>query len=763
MRGRRDRVLVAAALTAAAGLAVGVAGSVGFALATGYDRAAQRSDQPDLLARFAPGRLSALDARLRRLPNVERIVYRLEVNRIALAANGRSRRNGAVHVVRPGRRGYAIVAGRDLGERPGEALVERGVAREWGLEPGDRIDARGLGRLRVAGIALSVDNVAFPLATVPRIYVAQAEIDRRFGADPDPGANLALVWLADPDRLDITLAAARPAAFGLRTEQLLTRRGVQQVIDQAAGIVIALLAVFALVASACAGAMLAAAAGADVRRRAPVLGLQRALGATRRQVIVEQLLDVAVVAAPAAALGLGVGAFAAAAPTSALLGYLNEVGPGLALLGPLAAAFAGLVAVVIAGAAWPAWQLTRRPVTSLLRGGDLPPAPARRRTGGRASRARTRSASATSSCSSAGLLMLGARFALARRGRWLASVGVLAVATAAVLLILAVADLLVSLRDDPGTLGRRYALTVPGTAGDAAAVARVPGVAAAAQRSTIEAADSFSLTQPLRVIAYPADHVAFEAAPLATGRRLRTAREVEVGLGLADALGLRPGSLLAIQSPTGRELRFRVAGVVRALENDGRIVYARTAPLLRDDPSLGGPIAVRLERGADRGEVTRRLARAGFAGTPTGAATLSSRSFLAVLATVLRTVALAIGLVCLAAVVQTLGLTTRDRRRSLAVLRASGARPRHLGALLAGAAGAILLPALVAAVMLQRLVLGPIVAGLTADYAILPLGVRALDGLVAGGGLAFVGMVAVVLATRSSIHQPIAAELQRDA
>ncbi len=749
MRGRRDRVLVAAALTAAAGLAVGVAGSVGFALATGYDRAAQLSDQPDLLARFAPGRLSALDARLRRLPNVERIVYRLEVNRIALAANGRSRRNGAVHVVRPGRRGYAIVAGRDLGERPGEALVERGVAREWGLEPGDRIDARGLGRLRVAGIALSVDNVAFPLATVPRIYVAQAEIDRRFGADPDPGANLALVWLADPDRLDITLAAARPAAFGLRTEQLLTRRGVQQVIDQAAGIVIALLAVFALVASACAGAMLAAAAGADVRRRAPVLGLQRALGATRRRVIAEQLLDVTVVAAPAAALGLGVGAFAAAAPTSALLGYLNEVGPGLALLGPLAAAFAGLVAVVVAGAAWPAWQLTRRPVTSLLRGGDLPPAPARRRTGGRAW--------------SAGLLMLGARFALARRGRWLASVGVLAVATAAVLLILAVADLLVSLRDDPGTLGRRYALTVPGTARDVAAVARVPGVAAAAQRSTIEAADSFSLTQPLRVVAYPADHVPFEAAPLAAGRRLRTAREVEVGLGLADALGLRPGSLLAIQSATGRELRFRVAGVVRALENDGRIVYARTAPLLRDDPSLGGPIAVRLERGADRGEVTRRLARAGFMGTPTGAATLSSRSFLAVLATVLRTVALAIGLVCLAAVVQTLGLTTRDRRRSLAVLRASGARPGHLAALLAGAAAAILLPALVAAVMLQRLVLGPIVAGLTADYATLPLGVGALDGLLAGGGLAFVGMAAVVLATRSSIHQPIAAELQREA
>lgn len=51
-------------------------------------------------------------------------------------------------------------------------------------------------------------------------------------------------------------------------------------------------------------------------------------------------------------------------------------------------------------------------------------------------------------------------------------------------------------------------------------------------------------------------------------------------------------------------------------------------------------------------------------------ATPRNRSFLGVLATVLRTVAIAIGIVCLAAVAQTLALTTRDRRRALAVLRA---------------------------------------------------------------------------------------------
>lgn len=746
MRGRRRRALTAAALTAAAGLAVGVAGTVGYSLATGYDRAAQRSDQPDLLGRFAPQRRSIISQRLDRLPNVRRISYRLEVNRVPLAANGHSDDDGAVHVVEPGRRGYAIVAGQDLSSRPGEALVERGVADDWHLRVGDRIQAGRLGSLRIAGIALSVDNVAYPLATVPRIYVSQEEIERRFGPEQDPSVSLALVWLVDPSRLDITLAAVRPAVFGLRTEQLLTSRAVRRVIDQAAGIVIALLAVFGLVACVCAGVMLGAASAAEVRRRAPALGVQRALGATRRHVICDEALDAVLVSAPAAALGLGAGALIAAAPTANLLGFLNEVAPGTALLGPLAGAFAGLVAVAAAGAAWPAWRLNRRPVAALLRGGDLAASPAGRRRRGW----------------SAGLFGLGARFALARRGRWTSTVSALAVAGAAMLLLLAVADLLVSLRDDPGTLGRRYALTVPGEQSDAATIRRIPGVAAAAQRSTLEAADSFSLTEALRVIAYPGDHVPFEAPPLAEGRRLAADDEVEVGLGLADALGLHPGSELAIQPAGSGELRFRVVGIVRALENDGRVVYARTARLRDADPSLGGPIAIRLRSGADRADVMRRLNEAGFESRATGGATPRNRAFLGVLASVLRAVALAIGLVCLAAVIQTLALTTRDRRRAIAVLRATGAPPGAVGAVLAGAAAALVVPAMVVAVVLQRFVLGPIVAELAADYATLPLGVGFTAIAYVGGGLAVIAALAVLVVTRNAVREPVAAGIERD-
>ena len=742
LRRERRRALASALVTLAAALAVGVSTTVGYALATGYDRAAQRSDQPDVLARFAPAPRSELDARLRRLPNVQQISYRFEVNGVGLAAGGRAARNGAVHVVRGGRRGYAIIAGDDLGNRPGEVLVERGVAVAWRLRVGDEIQIGRLGAMRIAGIALSVDNVAFPLAAVPRVYVSEREIQRRFGPERNPAANVALLWLADPSRLDITLAGARPAVFGLRTEQLLTRRGVRQAIDQAAGVVIALLVVFGVVAAACAGAMLAAAADAEVRRRAPVLGVQRALGASRRRVVAEQVLDAVLVAAPAAVLGLAVGALLAAGPAATLLGFLNELGPGAALLGPLTGALVGLLAVVAGGAAWPAWQINRRPVTELLRGGDLTP-PARRSRGG------------------AGLAVLGARFVTARRGRWVGSVAVLGVAIGTVLLVLAVADLLVSLRDDPGTLGRRYALTVPGDRGDLPAVRGVPGVAAADQRSTIEAADSFSLTEPLRVIAYRGDHVPFEAPPLQSGRRLRAAGEVEVGSGLADALGLRPGGQLALQPANGRELRFRVVGIVRALESNGRVVYARSARFRRDDPGLGGSIAVRLAAGADRAEVVRRLARAGFAGRVSGGATASNRSFLGVLAAVLRTVALAIGLVCLAAIAQTLALTARDRRRALAVLRAAGASRRALTTLLAGAAAAVLLPALIVAVALERVVLGPLVADLAADYATLRLGVSSGAMLAVSGGLALAGTIAVLAVARSAAREPVATGLGR--
>ena len=52
LRGRPGRALLTAVGIAAAGLVLGVALTVAYALSTGFDRAAQRADLPTIVARF---------------------------------------------------------------------------------------------------------------------------------------------------------------------------------------------------------------------------------------------------------------------------------------------------------------------------------------------------------------------------------------------------------------------------------------------------------------------------------------------------------------------------------------------------------------------------------------------------------------------------------------------------------------------------------------------------------------------------------------
>ena len=189
--------------------------------------------------------------------------------------------------------------------------------------------------------------------------------------------------------------------------------------------------------------MLAAGAHADVQRRLGAIGVQRALGFTPAAIAARGAREAALVALPAAAAGIAVGALVVAGPSAALLGALNEQPPGCGAGG----AAAGRPRRASSRSSpppptWPAWRAARRPPAAILRGGDLArPAPRRgARRGG-------------------GLLALGARFSLAARGRWVASVLTIAVSAGVVILMLALASLLVRLRDDPGTVGKRYELS----------------------------------------------------------------------------------------------------------------------------------------------------------------------------------------------------------------------------------------------------------------------------------------------------------------
>jgi ABC-type lipoprotein release transport system permease subunit len=331
-----------------------------------------------------------------------------------------------------------------------------------------------------------------------------------------------------------------------------------------------------------------------------------------------------------------------------------------------------------------------------------------------------------------------------------------------VTLMLALAALLERLRDDPGTIGKRYQLTVRLNPFEVDAVKAIPGVADAAERYHADVADSFRLGEPLRMLAYPGDHTRFEAPPLAEGRRIRADDEVEVGVGLADALGLRPGATFAVQVPGGGEARFRVVGIVRALEHDGRIAYVRPDRLLAAQPDVGSTISVKLAPGADRAAVERELAALGAPPQPVAGATTRNAAFLGVLATVLRGVGLAVGLVCLYALVQALAMTARERRGAVALLRAVGGDARTVATVLAGAALTVAVPAAVAGVVLEWLVFGPLVARLAAGFADLPLAPSGGQVALVIGGLLVLAATATALVARRALQEPVIAGLREE-
>ena len=220
-------------------------------------------------------------SRIRALPDIAAFSTRQEFTNVSIAAHGHSSGRASAEVVGAGRRGYAIVDGRDVSSRYGEVVVERGLAQAWHIRLGRQRSTSG-GSVRCAWLALArlPTTSAIPLA-VPRFYVSQAGFDARFGPDPNPQVTVAEIWLRDPRYLNEVLVQARTTSYGLRGLRFVTRSGVRVLLDQAAGIVIDLLVALSLFALATAGVMLAASARAEVQRRLKTIGISRAVGASR--------------------------------------------------------------------------------------------------------------------------------------------------------------------------------------------------------------------------------------------------------------------------------------------------------------------------------------------------------------------------------------------------------------------------------------------------------------------------------------------------
>jgi ABC-type antimicrobial peptide transport system permease subunit len=744
VRVRRRRAVLTAVGIALATAMLSAAVVIADGLGLGFGRSARAADLPDLIVRFDDQPLSTVTKRIRALPDVAAYSTRLELTNVSIGAAGAGhRRSDAVaEVLASGRRpGYAVVAGHNLSQTGNEVLVEDAFAHAWGLKPGSTLYVRGLGPERVVGLVEAPDNVGFPLAK-PRFYLSGPAITARFPGRFAPRVDYAEVWLRNPRYLNETLVAARLSSFGLSDLRFATRSGIHILLDQAAGIVIDLLVALSLIALATAGAMLGASARAEVQRRLRTIGVQRAIGASTGFVVSSQALESALIAAPAAAVGCAAGVLATYGPSARLLTLLNEPSPGWALVLPLLGSWLVAVTMAVAGAAWPAWRAAARPAVSLLRGADVSRRPARRVNGPRPA-------------FTAGLGALGARLVLARRARLLATATTLGLSVGFVLLLLALASELSTLQTDPSALGERYQLTAALPSRDAAAVRRIPGVAAAEPRYEVQGVDSFSLGETIDVIGYPGDLTRFEAPPLVSGHRPRGGRQIEIGDGLAQALGLGPGQTLAIELGTGDELRLRIAGVVSSLDHDGHVAYVPAAALLSADPNAPSLIAIALTPGADVGRVDAALRRLGVTPTTATGATARGAPLVSILRSIVRAIAIVDGLVCLYALVQACALTVQERRTTIAVLRACGAGAAAIARLLIGAMLALVIPAAIAGVALQRWVLGPALSNLAANYATLPLRAGAGEIALTAVGLLLAGALAVAWVTYRAQREPV--------
>jgi ABC-type lipoprotein release transport system permease subunit len=160
--------------------------------------------------------------------------------------------------------------------------------------------------------------------------------------------------------------------------------------------------------------------------------------------------------------------------------------------------------------------------------------------------------------------------------------------------------------------------------------------------------------------------------------------------------------------------------------------------------------------------VGRRLEAIGAPPTRVGGATTRNAQFLGVLAALLRGVGLAVGLVCLYALVQALAMTARERRGAVALLRACGGDAATVALVLAGAAAAVAVPGALLGVALEAAILGPLVARLAAGFASLPIAPTPGQVILVVLGLLALAAAATALVARRVLREPVVLGLREE-
>ncbi|HET8897640.1 MAG TPA: FtsX-like permease family protein [Rhodanobacteraceae bacterium] len=257
------------------------------------------------------------------------------------------------------------------GPAPGTVYLDSRALTGLGVKPGDRVQLGG-SELRVAATLVSQPDGGQLLALAPRAQMSLADATAAGLLGQGSRARHRLLVAGTPARMAQWQAWATPRLP--HGAELITPEKTQQRMQQAFARANAFLRLTALLAALLAGVAIALAAQRYARRKTDEVALLRALGTPRRRVLGLLLATLALLALPAAGLGVALSLGLAQLAWQALHALFGDTPASLPLLPSLASMLVGLA--VLAGFALP----------PLARLAEVPPVAVFRREFGHAGR-----------------------------------------------------------------------------------------------------------------------------------------------------------------------------------------------------------------------------------------------------------------------------------------------------------------------------------------------------------------------------------------
>jgi putative ABC transport system permease protein len=559
---------------------------------------------------------------------------------------------------------------------PAEIVLSRSAASRFGVTLGDHLvasGAPGAPRLTVVGIAAAI----IPQAGA---WVRPQDL----GALVEPGAPWArpryeVAYRVSPAATADDLGgAARSITAGLPASAVtdtVSYLDIERNADIVSSVMVPFLVAFSVFALAATVMVVTNVITGVVIASQRDIGIMKSVGFAPAQVSAVLTLEVLLPAAAGAAAGAAIGTLASVPFLTMTAGALDLPAP-LTDFGPIAAAVvAGMLALVLLAALVPAWRAGRLSAIAAITRGSAP-----------GTSAAGPAAAFLGRLPLPAAARLGLSDVLARPVRAAMTLGAIAVGVTTVVFALGLHQ---SLTEVAHHLIRDHYVQVEAQLGDGGTIDQAQSLISADRdtaRSVAEGRSEVSVpgvAEPVPYYGYRGD-ASWIGYALIDGRWFSRPGEVVAPTRFLRQSGLHVGDTFnAVTRPTGGTVRLTLVGEILDEQGDDVLLRGDWAALAAAEPraQLDG-FEIQLRSGADAGAYVLRLGDAGggiLRLDTTGHSDTNTNFVL--LQTVVAGLGLVLTAIAVAGVFNTVVLTTRERLRDVAILKAVGMAPGQVVAM----------------------------------------------------------------------------------